>query len=533
MIMSNDASLSKGVFEELAAATWRHIYGDDQSPPAMPTRSEVEEALKDGDLDDGVPELGERLQVVGNVECPIDVLEAIADKYPLAIPLPLVMLSPHINAIAAIADEDTHIMNRRTLILLFMDTIHGLWQEMRQYKPDLKHPVAPLIEHWLKRPVQIEPSRKRAGILPAGLRGARALGYLPGLAPEEAPLGNQEQEAVLPGFAAAEGTIVPTAIVQTWARGGGTELTRGRGAPLSKRIFYEVLTELSLDARRLKGRVRLDLTLRDLRDWLYPRDDGKRHNFRPQRNITQIRDALWEVDQMRIKVLPPGDKVPTNWRVIGVRAFPEAHLDSRVVFDIELPPGSSGGALIDRYAMRRYGLVSAPQHSASLGLAYYWDRYGTYNGRRILATRPRVARNEKGNALGVDGQVILDQRQKPVAGFSDERMVFLNGDGRPVQARTLTERRKLAARERNPATDRYPVLLADDLLMLCYPESAATLNVNMSRKSRNLRFKRLERTKEALEQMEHDGYCVIESAAGELGEAGHRIMPTVWADLGL
>ena len=518
--------LTEEVFHELAAATWRHLQGADTDLPKMPTRSDLESALKNGDLDDAIPEFNERsgAALAATASDPDMPVINVGKPY-----TPLVV--PGLDMMNIMDKTPAEIV--RFFVAASFDAQHDLWCEAKEVNQKLKHPIAPFIESWFNLPVQVEPMGKRAGILPAGLRGARALGYLPGLAPEEAPLGNQEQEAVLPGFAAAEGTIVPTAIVQTWARGGGTELTRGRGAPLSKRIFYEVLTELSLDARRLKGRVRLDLTLRDLRDWLYPRDEGKRHNFRPQRNITQIRDALWEVDQMRIKVLPPGDKVPTNWRVIGVRAFPEAHLDSRVVFDIELPPGSSGGALIDRYAMRRYGLVSAPQHSASLGLAYYWDRYGTYNGRRILATRPRVARNEKGNALGVDGQVILDQRQKPVAGFSDERMVFLNGGARPVQARTLTERRKLAARERNPATDRYPVLLADDLLMLCYPESAATLNVNMSRKSRNLRFKRLERTKEALEQMEHDGYCVIESAEGELGEAGHRIMPTVWADFGL
>lgn len=101
---------------------------------------------------------------------------------------------------------------------------------------------------------------------------------------------------------------------------------------------------------------------------------------------------------MRIERTLPGSAVPSLWLPIAVRAMPVADLDSLVVFDIELPPGSSGGALIARHSMRRYGLVSAPQRSASLGLAYFWDRYGTFNGRRILATRPRVARNQDGLA---------------------------------------------------------------------------------------------------------------------------------------
>ena len=518
--------LTDELFHELAVATWGYLHDSDIKPPKMPTRNDLESALRDGNLDDAIPEFNDRIEALLEATAPDPDMPVInAGK------LLTKMVVPGLDMMNLIDKTPTEIV--RFVIAANFDAHHDAWYDAKQVDQELKHPIAPFVEEWFKLPVKIEPARKRVGILPSSLKGARALEYLPGLAPEEAPLGNQEQEAMLPGLASIEGTIVPTAIVQTWARGGGTELNRGRGAPLSKRIFYEVLTEMSFDARRMPGRKHIILTLRDLRDWLYPREDGKRHNFRPQRDIEKIRDALWEVDQMRIKVIPPGDKVPTNWRVIDVRAFPDPHLDSRVEFYIELPPGSSGGALIDRYAMRRYGLASAPQHSASLGLAYYWDKYGTYNGRRILATRPRVARNKDGNAIGADDQVILNQRQRPIAGFSDERLIFLDEAGRPIQGKSQAERRKLAQRERNPAVDRYPVLLANDLLTLCYPESAADLNSSTSRKARNLRFKRLERSKDALEQMEDDGYCVIETAAGELGEAGYRVMPTGWAEFGL
>lgn len=518
--------LTDELFHELAAATWRHLHEGDKKLPKMPTRDDLESALRNGDLDDAISEFNDRIEAALDATAPDPDMPVINTGKPFTR-----MVVPGLDMMNLIDKTPTEIV--RFFITANFDAHHDLWYEAKQINNEIKHPIAPFVEEWFKLPARIEPERKRVGILPSSLKGARVLEFLPGLAPEEAPLGNQGQEAMLPGLASIEGTIVPTAIVQTWARGGGTELNRGRGAPLSKRIFYEVLTEMSFDARRIPGRKHIILTLRDLRDWLYPREEGKRHNFRPQRDIEKIRDALWEVDQMRIKVIPPGDKAPTNWRVIDVRAFPDPHLDSRVEFYIELPPGSSGGALIDRHAMRRYGLVSAPQHSASLGLAYYWDKYGTYNGRRILATRPSIARNGEGNAIGTDSQVILDQRQRPVAGFADERMVFLDAAGRPVQARSLTERRKLAVRERNPAVDRYPVLLADDILMLCYPESAADLNSSTSRKARNLRFKRLERAKDALDQMEDDGYCVIEPATGDLGEAGYRVMPTAWAEFGL
>ena len=524
--------LTEELFREFAEATWRLRIkqSDNEEMPELPDIDALRVAIIEGDLDEGMPEFNERVAIVEEA-CDAAELAGADDVH--------IRMDGRNNLYVVAHGEKTQLpwylidRTEKVIIAYGLEDRHRAWAAAAERVSDIKHPIAPLIEQWFKRPLKIKPARKRAGILPSSLRGARVLEYLPGIAPEEAPLGNQGQEAMLLGFASAQDTIVPTAIVQTWARGGGTELTRGRGAPLSKRIFYEVLTELTSNARRIPGRKHIVLTLRDLRDWLYPREDRKRHNFRPQRDIEKIRDALWEVDQMRIKVIPPGDKAPTNWRVIDVRAFPEPHLDSRVEFYIELPPGSSGGALIDRYAMRRYGLVSAPQHSASLGLAYYWDKYGTHNGRRILATRPRVARNQDGSAIGADGQVILDQRQRPVAGFSDDRLIFLDEAGRPIQTSTPAQRRKLAYRERNPAVDRYPVLLGNDLLMLCYPESAAELNSSTTRKARNLRFKRLERAKDALEQMADDGYCVIEPATGDLGEAGYRVMPTGWSEFGL
>lgn len=522
---TSETSLSQDVFEELAAATWRHIYGDDQSPPEMPTRSDIEEALKDGDLDGGISELNNRLLAIGNTKCEQEILNAVAAKYSLAIPPALVMLSPHQNLILAIADEDTHIMNRRALILLFMDSIHGFWQEMRKHDSDLKHPIAPLIEEWFKLPVQIEPSRKRAGILPISMESAGGLGYLPGFAPEEAPLGNQEGLGMLPGFAPVDGTIIPGALVQTWAAGGGKMVNRGRGAPVPLRIWFGLLTSLTHEARRVPGRKRLEMTLRDLRDLIYYKQEGKRHHFNPKRDIDRMRGDLWEVDQIRIRTMLPGYKAPGLWRPVGVTLMPEAHLDSPIVFDIELPPGSVGGAMIDRSAMRYFGVKSAPQYAAAIGLPYYWDKFGTRrNGTRpIQATRPRVLRNKEGLALGADGEVLLDQREQPVAGFNDERLVFLNKSGKPVQGRTLGERRRLAARERNPYADRYPVLLDQDILTLCFPADAGDI-------TGNLRFQRLHRAKQALGAMEDVGYCVIEPAEGELGERAYRILPTDWSN---
>ena len=89
--------------------------------------------------------------------------------------------------------------------------------------------------------------------------------------------------------------------------------------------------------------------------------------------------------------------------------------------------------------MRYFGVKSAPQYAAAIGLPYYWDKFGTHrNGTRpIQATRPRLLRNKEGLALGADGEVLLDQREQPVAGFNDEHLIFLDSSKRPAQGRTL------------------------------------------------------------------------------------------------
>lgn len=384
----------------------------------------------------------------------------------------------------------------------------------------LKHPIAPLLRAWLDRPTAIAPSTNRRGIIPNQMQGARALGYLPGFPPDDEPQLGLQEMAMLPEFEVPDSFIVPTAMVFTYRAGGGQAQTRGRGAPLSKRIFYDVLTALPQDSRRGQGKWRLEFTLRDLRDWLYPSVEGRPTSFKMGRHLERIRAALWEVGNMRIERTLHGNTVPSLWLPIAVRAMPVSDLDSPVVFDIELPPGSSGGALIDRQSMRRYGLVSAPQHSASLGLAYFWDRYGTFNGRRILATRPRIARNQNGLAVDKEGNAILDRRNgQPISGYTDRRLVFLDDNGNTVHGRTPSERIARAARERNhPAIERYPILTDTDLLLLCYPEDGATL-------TNGLRRERLFRAKRALEEMAGDNYCVIEEGTDKFGRKGWRILP--------
>ena len=516
-------SFTEELFQELAASTWRQRIrqGSAESTPDLPSLATFRASLMEGELDEGLPEFHRRISDIENVNGPDNFIndDEVHIRMEGRNELYVVAHGNKIKLDPALIDRTSQV-----LIAYELEECHQSWAKAIEREPDLKHPIAPLIEQWFRRPIHIEQSSKRVGILPISMESAGALGYLPGFAPEEAPLGNQEGLGMLPGFAPVDGTIIPGALVQTWAAGGGKMVNRGRGAPVPLRIWFGLLTSIPHEARRVPGRKRLEMTLRDLRDLVYFRPEGSRHHFNPKRDIARMRGDLWEVDQIRIRTMLPGYKAPGLWRPVGVTLMPEAHLDSPIVFDIELPPGSVGGAMIDRSAMRYFGVKSAPQYAAAIGLPYYWDKFGTHRHgtRPIQATRPKILRNKEGLALCADGEVLLDQRERPVAGFNDERLVFLNKSGRPVQGRTLAERRRLAARERNPYADRYPALMDQDILTLCFPADAAEV-------TGNLRFQRLHRAKQALQAMEKVGYCVIEPATGELGERAYRILPTDWS----
>ena len=518
--------MTEDLFREFAEATWRLRIkqSDNEEMPELPDIDALRVAIIEGDLDEGMPEFNERVAIVEDA-CDAAEIAGTDDVH--------IRMDGRNNLYVVAHGEKTQLpwylidRTEKVIIAYGLEDRHRAWAAADERAPGIKHPIAPLIEQWFKLPLRIAQSRKRAGILPLSMESAGALGYLPGFAPDDAPLGDQEGLGLgmLPGFAPIEGTIIPSGMVQTWAAGGGKMVNRGRGAPVPLRIWFGLLTSLPQEARRSPKRRRIRMTLRDLRDLIYFKPEGGRHHFNPKRDIARMRRDLWEMDQIRIRTVLPGYKAAGLWRPIGVTLMPAADLESPVVFDVELPPGSEGGAMIDRSAMRYFGVKSAPQYAASIGLPYYWDKYGTRrNGTKpIQATRPRILRNKEGLALGADGEVLLDRRGQPVAGFNDVRMVFLDEAGKQVQGSTVGDRRELASRERNPYADRYPVLTDQDLLTLCFPEDAGEL-------TGNLRFQRLHRAKQALQAMEDVGYCIIEPAEGEFGERAYRILPTNWSD---
>ena len=141
----------EGLIEALTTDTWKHIYRDERDFSEMPNRRDLERALLDGDLDAGIPELGDRLYRVVTTDYPIYLWRRVTEIYPLEIPWHLIPSTPtHNNIVTALCDEQQRLSVRRALILASMVKIHVLWQEMQVFEPSLKHPLVPIIAEWFK-----------------------------------------------------------------------------------------------------------------------------------------------------------------------------------------------------------------------------------------------------------------------------------------------------------------------------------------------------------------------------------------------
>ena len=360
--------------------------------------------------------------------------------------------------------------------------VHSLWNDANEAGYETQHPLVPLIKAGLAQPERVSANRRTTGIFPKPFEGVRAALPMLTLDGEDPRLPDWEvaQPSLaqyLPEFGHPESPIVPTAYAFMYEGAGGAINARGRGAPAPLRLFVEMLLSLPLEYRK-GGRVYTpDLTLRDVRDWLYPATKERGSRYRKKRDLPLIRRALRTMNNT-IARLPNGGE----WIPVVYRGMYGDELDSKVEVEVRLPEGSGRGALIDRARLRRLGLVSAPAYQAGLGLAFYWDRFATHKGRRIQPTIPRMARDSDGLLVGRDGQVLLDRRGAPITKYTDRRAVPLNDFGE----RTTIEH---AARERNPSIiKRLPELSDDDLLLLFHPTDATKVE-GAARRMRLLRIR--------------------------------------------
>ena len=229
-------------------------------------------------------------------------------------------------------------------------------------------------------------------------------------------------------FEAPTTNLVPVLPLRFYRDAGGLDRTRGRGAPIAKRIWWAAIANAPIKYREPDGSIRLRTTLRDLNEWLYP--DQRWHSKR----LDALRRGLWEADAIRV------DWERREWRIVGVDALAMLY---------------------------QCGTVSGPVFDAAIRLAYLWDAAKARNGsRRIYATRPAALRDDRGRLTDAAGKVLtgpdpsLPYREraraaadKPAVSWRDSRAVW-------------------AGEERNPAAEHVPELDRRDLLRLFYGDDA-------------------------------------------------------------
>ncbi len=162
-------------------------------------------------------------------------------------------------------------------------------------------------------------------------------------------------------------------------------MARGRGAPLPLRLFVRTLASVRPTDRKLAS-VRLALTLRELRDGLFP------NGWRSGQHWPELRHALLHARDYAIH------DGRGRWFPVALRYLPDTpDLDDLVVLDVAYPPGSHSGPTVRLPAMDQLSVTSAPRWRAYIAAHSLAWQPGTTRvpapraGGHYLWTRDRSA----------------------------------------------------------------------------------------------------------------------------------------------
>ena len=404
-------------------------------------------------------------------------------------------------------------------VLLKAKRVHELW---RNADPQPRHPLAPLVRAWWKRPQHIEADTHPDAILPAGtLQHAPSSATYRSLEvggdrtrePEQFELaypggpGKVAPETVQLDLLPAEHADVPVTPLLLADAAGFSELQQGRGARLDKRIFLYALTAMPMSARCSRRRLHVGTdpggTPRSLVAEIPAHRQVELETFKAQwRALYQALDA---VNLAKVE-LPNRDGL---WLPVRTWRQPDPrNLDSRALIEIALPPGGAiGGPKLDRAGWIADGTHSDPAFDLRLSLAWLWDSVKASNGgHRVYATRPRVKRTADGVILDRNDRPVIRRNGRPVKNWSDRRACpIYTPEGRPEI-------------ERHPEANRVPVLDGEARRRLAYG-----LQVQADRGNRNRERKNADKL---LKRLERADVVIIERGATDpaTGRQGWRIL---------
>ena len=268
---------------------------------------------------------------------------------------------------------------------------HLLWAEAAEKDPKLKHPLAPLIAAWQSGPLEVQAVRDVTG----GLRGdtiAPRIAMREGanlrtdrlyLSPAHIATDSEGQQVVLPGFKDAHTTgRIPALPVNLYDLGvTAGEARGGRGAaPIPARMLVKLTAAPSAFVRHGERFVTYQITLRDLRDALYPphRLDGRRRRVPPVSEMwPRVRAAIRVINRdAQIPVLDPKTRYGHLHQLLRISEnFGRIDLNMPIHVVLDIPPDVEGGVQLP-VRLDQWGAESAPAYRVMLGLSFLWHEPG-------------------------------------------------------------------------------------------------------------------------------------------------------------
>ena len=276
----------------------------------------------------------------------------------------------------------------------FAQLAHLTWGEATKTTANLKHPLAPLISAWHTGPVEVLPVRDAEGNLRAdtimprvtmresGNRTDRF--YLP---PAHFSLEGESGQMVLPGLGDGNFTNrIPSLPVELYDLGVKAGEARGGhgGAPIPARMLVKLAAAPSASVRHGTRFVTYQITLRDLRDALYPplRLNGSK---RRQRSVAYMWPRIWQAiriinNEARIPILDPETGYGHYHQLLRINEnFGRIDLDMPIGVVLDIPPEVEGGVKLPK-RLDQWGAESAPAYRALIGLSFLWHEPGKTHG---------------------------------------------------------------------------------------------------------------------------------------------------------
>ena len=272
----------------------------------------------------------------------------------------------------------------------FAQLAHLTWEEVEKTEPEVKHPLAPLIHAWHSGPVEVLPVRDADGhlrgdtILPRiTMRDSGAQADRLYLTPAHIGVNTDGTQIAFPGFGEGNrSSRIPVLPVNLYDLGVQAGASRGGsgGAPVPARMLVKLAAAPSAFVRHGERFVTYAITLRDLRDALYPPTflDGRpRQQYSVKRIWPRIHNAIRVINHdARIPILDPKTGYGHFHHLLRINEnFGRIDLDMPIGVVLDIPPNVEGGVKLPE-RLDQWGAESAPAYRALIGLSFLWHEPG-------------------------------------------------------------------------------------------------------------------------------------------------------------